>query len=130
MKTTLANHRLYSSLDRTTQAVLALGVFGALLTLVWVGWVQAFSVFLGSLMGATNLWVLSRLVPRLMASDGPKGIWAILSALKVAMLFALVALLVSTSLVNLLFLCLGYLSVPLGIVVGQLFPTHQANEER
>lgn len=130
MKTSIANQHLYSRLDRTTQVILSLGVFGAVLGLVWVGWVQALSVLLGSLVGAANLWVISRLVPRLMASEGPKATWAVLSALKVGALLAVIVLLVSSSLIDLLFLCLGYVSVPLGIAVGQLFPAHQAKEER
>lgn len=110
--------------------VLSVGVFGAILALIWLGWVQALSVLLGSLVGAANLWVISRLIPRLMASEGPKATWAVLSALKVGALLAIIALLVSSSFVDLLFLCIGYISVPLGIVVGQLFPAHQAKEER
>jgi|GEM_PF-1094718 len=130
MKTSITNPRLFSSLDRTTQVVLSVGVFGAILALIWLGWVQALSVLLGSLVGAANLWVISRLIPRLMASEGPKATWAVLSALKVGALLAIIALLVSSSFVDLLFLCIGYVSVPLGIVVGQLFPAHQAKEER
>lgn len=111
-----------TSMDKTTLCVAGLGLLGALVAVALVGVRPGVSVFLGSLIGAANLWAISKLVPRLMAVQGPKALWAVLSALKVGAVLAAVAVLVSLAVVDLLFLCLGYVALPLGIVVGQLWP--------
>lgn len=129
MKTTTANAPSRPGLDRSTVAVVVLGVVGALVALLLMGVSAAVSILMGALIGALNLWAIAQLVPRLMASEGPKAQWAVLSMLKVGALLGLVALLVSASLVELLWLCLGYGALPLGIVVGQLFPANHVHEE-
>jgi hypothetical protein len=105
-----------------------LGVFssGALMTaaagVVW-GLRTAMSVGCGALIAAANLYVLSKIVARLMggASDGARGevaaAFAVLAVAKMVFLFGGVWLLLSRGLVDPIGLIVGYGALPIGIAI-------------
>ena len=85
------------------------------------------AVALGVVLAVSNLWVLERLVRVYLQSE--RGRWAGVALVKAAVLFSAVFVLVKTGAVSVLPLVLGFAALPLGVVVGALWPTRSAREE-
>jgi hypothetical protein len=113
-------------------AVVAFGLLFAVgAALLW-GLRAAISVGAGALLAASNLWVLSRIIARVLgnmtSSDGadspePKGgggLWAVLALVKMLVLFGGVWILMTKGLVDPIALVVGYGSMPIGIAIGAL----------
>jgi hypothetical protein len=79
-----------------------------------------FGVGAGALIGIANLFALAFLVRRLIAPSRPSGQWGAAVALKLLVLLAGVFWLLKSGRVDVLPLVIGYATLPLGIVVGQI----------
>ena len=113
-----------------TAAYLGVAVSGALLLAgsgSLLGLRAMASVALGVVLALSNLWVLERLVRVYLASEG--GRWAGIALLKAAVLFGIVALLLKGGAVDVLPLVVGFGALPLGVVIGGLWPVPAAREE-
>jgi hypothetical protein len=98
-------------------------LIGAVATVVggFVGGPRALlGVGAGSLIGVANLFALTFLVRRLIAPSRPKGQWGAAAALKLVLLLGGVFLLLKSGRIDVLALIIGYATLPLGIVVGQI----------
>lgn len=100
----------------------ALALLGAATTaggFAWFGWRVGVSVGVGALLGAGNLFALTRLVRGILDPEGAKRPVALLALLKFAGLFGGVYLLLELGVVSVPSLAVGYGALPLGIVLGQ-----------
>lgn len=84
------------------------------------------AVALGVVLAVSNLWVLERVVRVFLQNE--RGRWAVIALLKAGALFGLVALLVKSGAVDVLPLTVGFGALPLGVVLGGLWPA-SAREE-
>jgi hypothetical protein len=75
-------------------------------------------VALGSGIAAFNLWALARIVRAFMNGAGLP--WVLLAALKLFGLLAVVALVLKLGITTVVPLAIGYLAMPVGIVIAQL----------
>jgi hypothetical protein len=83
------------------------------------------AVAVGALLALSNLWILEKLVAAYLKTTG--GRWAAIATLKAAILFALVAALVKSGVVDVLPLTAGFAVLPVGILFAGLVP--RAREE-
>ena len=81
---------------------------------------SALGVGIGAAFGTANLWALTWVVRRLLATGGSRAGWGLLVALKFAALVGACALLLRAGVVDLAPLGIGYGALPLGLVVGPL----------
>ena len=89
----------------------------------------AFGIALGTLLAALNLWALGWVVRGLLNGSGRRAGYAVLAAFKFAVLVGAGYLALATQLVDALPLAIGYGTLPLGILVGQLLLTPRLREE-
>ena len=102
-------------------ALWAIALTGAVLTLgayFVLGRSGALGVALGSAIAALNLWALGRIVRAFMNGAGLP--WVLLGALKLFGLLAVVALVLKLGLTTAIPLAVGFVALPIGIVVAQL----------
>ena len=85
------------------------------------------AVALGVVLAVSNLWVLERGVRVFLQNE--RGRWAFIALLKAGALFGMVALLVKSGAVDVLPLTVGFGALPLGVVLGGLWPVASAREE-
>ncbi len=114
---------------KLTAALYAVAATGALMAvaawLVWEGR-AAFSVAVGCAIALSNLYVLSRIVGRMLGgspSEGGTGgggaaAWGVFAAVKMIVLFGVIWLLMAKKVVMPLGLLVGYMSLPIGIAIG------------
>jgi len=112
----------------------SVAVVGALLTLLsplLFGALGVVSVGIGAGLAVANLWAVARTVRAFLgaASAGRRPPWLALAALKLVALFALLGLLVKNGWAEVLPLALGYLALPLGIVLSQFRTGAPVHEE-
>ncbi len=107
---------------------------GAALAFAFMGTRAGTSVAVGGLIGAANLWAITRIVRAFMPSEkeaenAKKGSavgWGIFAVLKIALLFGGIWILWKFHVVDPLPLVLGYGALPVGISVGTLLPRRNA----
>ncbi len=107
---------------------------GAALAFAFVGARAGISVAVGGLIGAANLWAITRIVRAFLPSEqeaenAKKGSavgWGIFAVLKIAILFGGIWILWKFHAVDPLPLVLGYGALPVGISVGTLLPRRNA----
>jgi len=120
MKKTPTDPDSDSGISRVAWSVFAIGV-GFTVVGGFVGGARAVtSVGAGAAIALSNLFVLAFLVRRLISPSRPTGQWGAAVALKLLVLLAGVFLLWKSGRVDVLSLIIGYVSLPLGIVVGQI----------
>ncbi|HEV8245725.1 MAG TPA: ATP synthase subunit I [Polyangiaceae bacterium] len=80
---------------------------------------------LGSLIGSAiafvNLWAVARIVRGMLGSSRTRSRWALLAVVKFTLLISIVYVLVSHAVTPVLPLAIGYASLPIGVVIGQLW---------
>jgi hypothetical protein len=104
-------------------AIVAVAVTGLLLTAVtavfW-GTRMAVSVATGAAIASSNLYVVSKIVGRVMSSGAGAGAWSLIAVMKIVVLVAGVGLLLTRGLVDPIALLVGYGSLPIGIALSPL----------
>jgi hypothetical protein len=100
--------------------VAATGVLLALVTAFLWGGRMAFSVATGAAIATSNLYVLSRIVARLMSGATGTGALGVLAVTKIVVLVGGVWLLLTRGLVDPIALLVGYGSLPIGIALSTL----------
>lgn len=81
----------------------------------------AFGVFIGGAIAVSNLLVLARIVEAFLGGKGNTAPWAIIAVLKLVLLLGGVYLILKSNVVPALSIVVGYLSLPVGAVIGSLF---------
>jgi hypothetical protein len=81
----------------------------------------ALALGLGAALGAANLWVIARVVYGFLAPNRRRARWVLIALVKFSALFAGLYVIVISGRLPALPLALGYASLPLGIVVSQVF---------
>jgi len=89
----------------------------------------AFGIALGTLLAALNLCALGWVVRGLLRGSRPRASYAVLAALKFALLVGAGYVTLATGLVDALPLAIGYGALPFGIVAGQLLLPPRLREE-
>jgi len=112
----------------------SVAVVGALLTLLsplLFGALGVVSVGIGAALAVANLWAIARTVRAFLgaASGGRRPSWLALAALKLVVLFGLLGALVKNGWAEVLPLALGYVALPLGIVLSQFRTDAPVHEE-
>ena len=110
----------------------SVAVVGALLTLAspaLFGVRGVVSTGLGALLAVANLWAIAKMVRGLLGGSGKKLTWGPFGMLKLAALFVVLGAIVKNGWADVLPLALGYLALPLGILVAQLRPASPAQGE-
>lgn len=106
------------------KAAALLAALAALVALNIYGGKAAASVLVGAAAGITNLRILQAVVRKLVqgtaSGRGAPG-WAVLAALKIVFLLAGLAFLLTRHYVDPMPLAVGYMAMPLGIVVGAVW---------
>lgn len=82
----------------------------------------------GGAIAVANLWAVSRVVRGLVAESRLRSRYSLLAVVKMAALFGAVFLLVESGL-PILAIAVGYASLPIGIVIGQLWAPAPADDE-
>jgi hypothetical protein len=79
------------------------------------------SAGIGAFLATSNLWAFTRIGTASFARRGIHTPWGLLAALKLVALFAAVALVLRTEYASPIAFLIGYLALPIGIVVSQFF---------
>jgi hypothetical protein len=102
-------------------ALWGIALTGALLTLgspFVLGRHAVVGVALGSAIAAFNLWALARIVKAFMNGAGLP--WVLLAAFKLIGLLVVVAVVLKVGITTVIPLAVGYVAMPIGIVLSQL----------
>jgi hypothetical protein len=98
-------------------AGLAIGALGFAASGVQAG----LSALVGGAIATANLYVFVRIVGAFLAREGRTAPWAVITILKLTLLFGGVWVLLKSGLVSALWLAGGYAALPVGITFGTLF---------
>ena len=101
-------------------AVALVGASMAVLAMAFCGPRPALAVTVGALVGVMNLWVIGLVVRGMLRRCGHALPWALVAGFKFCVLVAGTYALVSSGLVAVLPLAIGYGALPLGIVAAGL----------
>jgi hypothetical protein len=121
----LATTQTGIELGRPLFAVAAIGIALGLGGLVVGGTSQAVSIAIGAFLATSNLWVFTRLGTAFFARRGIHASWGLIAVLKLIVLFGAVALVLRSELASPIGFLVGYLALPIGIVVSQFFGLRQ-----
>ena len=119
-----------SALRRVLLGIGGIGIVLALAAWWYAGIRPALGVALGSALGAANLWALAWVVRQALRSAGARFSWAVAAGLKFAALVGGIYALVSTGLVDILPLAIGYGALPLATVFAEFPARALLREER
>jgi hypothetical protein len=120
---------------RSIVAVALAGGALSLAALLFFGIATAFSVAVGAVIAAANLWALARIIGALLPADAPgareqsKAGWGLVAMLKMLGLVAGVWLLMRHGVVSPLPMLVGFGSLPIGIAIGSLVSDRSAPSE-
>jgi len=117
----LATTQAGIELGRPLFAVAAIGIALALGGLVIGGSRAALSVGVGAALATANLWVFTRFGTAFFARRGINAPWGLLAILKLIVLFGAVAQVLRSEFASPVAFLVGYLALPIGIVVSQFF---------
>ncbi len=95
-----------------TGAVLAVGVT------LGFGWREGLGVLAGGVVATVNLLALARIISAMLDAEGASGLWGALALLKLLALLTGVWMILRSGFVSPLMLTVGYLALPVGIVIG------------
>jgi hypothetical protein len=119
--TELATTQTGIELGRPLFAVAAIGVALGLGGLVVGGTTSALNIAIGAFLATTNLWVFTRIGTAFFARRGIHAPWGLIAVLKLVVLFGAVALVLRSEFASPIGFLVGYLALPIGIVVSQFF---------
>jgi hypothetical protein len=108
-------------LGRPLYAVSALAVLVSLATLAIAGKSVAVGVAVGGAIATVNLWSFTKLGTAFLAERGIHASWGVLASLKLFALFGGVVVVLRTEIAGPIPFVIGYLVLPVGIVVSQFF---------
>jgi hypothetical protein len=115
-----------NAMRRTHLAVALVGAAFAFCGFVFFGKAAAMSIFVGATLASVNLKVLSNTVSRLV--QGSSAPWVGVALLKFIVLMAIVYALIEFQWVQSLGLALGFLALPVGILLGAGLSTSSDSE--
>ena len=112
------------ALARASLTILGAGALVAVVAVAVAGFAPAISVAIGTLIAASDTWLLGRIVRSLMSNEPGtnRGLWGLLGLTKLFVLFGGVWWLLSTGLVSGLAFAAGIASLPFGLVIFTLLP--------
>ncbi len=119
--TELATTQVGIELGRPLFAVAAIGVALAVGGLLVGGGRSGLSVAVGAFLATMNLWGFTRIGTAFFARRGIRAPWGLLAALKLVLLFGAVDLVLRADYASPVGFLVGYLALPIGIVVSQFF---------
>ncbi|MEZ4293586.1 MAG: ATP synthase subunit I [Polyangiaceae bacterium] len=105
-------------------AVIYVAVTGVVLSLGAMGFEGVrfgLGVLAGGAIAVANLIVLARIVQAFLTKSGNTAPWAIIAVLKLVFLLGGVWLILKSGVVSGLALVIGYMALPVGIVIASLF---------
>jgi hypothetical protein len=117
----VANDSGKLAVSRAIRMVALVGVFGTALGLLATGVRDAVGIACGAALATVNLWAFARVVSAFLGSAGRSAPWAVVSVVKMLALFAIAYALIKRGIAPPLALALGYLALPVGITLAQLF---------
>ncbi len=109
-------------------AIALLGIAGSVIAGVFLSLRAGLSVAMGASAAAANLWLLSFLIRHWFQPGASPAPWALITLFKFGGLIALLYVLVASGLAQAVPLILGFGTLPLGIVAGQLGVSRAARE--
>jgi hypothetical protein len=109
------------SMGRAIRMVALVGAFGTVLGLVATGLHDGIGIACGAALATVNLWAFARVVSAFLRTAGRSVPWAAVAVVKMLALFALAYALMKRGLAPPIALGLGYLALPVGITLAQLF---------
>jgi hypothetical protein len=107
-----------------TGAVLAVGVT------VGFGWREGLGVLAGGVVATVNLLALARIISAMLDAEGASGLWGALALLKLLALLTGVWMILRSGFVSPLMLTVGYLALPVGIVIGSTLGAPKSRQPR
>jgi hypothetical protein len=107
-------------LARPLFTVAAVGAIAALCALIAVDRTRGAGVAVGAVLATANLWVFARIGSAVMRRPGEGLGWVLIAPLKLGLLFAAVVALLKSQLASPIDFLIGYLALPIGIVLAQL----------
>ena len=117
----LATTQAGIELGRPLFAVGAIGVALALGGLLIGGGRAGLSVAIGGALATANLWGFTKIGTAFFARRGISAPWGLIAMLKLIVLFGVVALVLRSDFASPIAFLVGYLALPIGIVVSQFF---------
>jgi hypothetical protein len=121
----LATTQAGIELGRPLFAVAAIGVALSLGGLLIGGSRIALNTGIGAALATVNLWLFTRIGTGFFARRGIRAPFALLAPIKLIALFASVAMVLRADFANPIAFLVGYLALPIGIVVSQLVGLRQ-----
>jgi hypothetical protein len=124
--------RLDWRIGSSLRAMILCGIALALSALALGGSTAALSVAMGAALACANLWVMAKVVSALLPEDAAgaarqsRFAWALVAALKMAVLLGMMWLLMRQGFVSPLATLVGLLSLPIGIAIGSLVSDRSA----
>jgi hypothetical protein len=119
--TELATTQAGIELGRPLFAVAAIGILLGLGGLLIGGSRVALSVGVGAFLATANLWGFTKIGTAFFARRGISAPWGLIAGLKLVLLFGAVALVLRAEFASPIAFLVGYLALPIGIVVSQFF---------
>jgi hypothetical protein len=110
-----------ASFGRPIRAVAIVGLFAVGLAFLIGNVRDGVGVLCGAALATVNLWAFARVAAAFLDSGGRSVSWAAVSIIKLLALLAIAYALMKRGIAAPLALALGYLALPVGIVLGQLF---------
>ncbi len=100
----------------------AIAAVGLSLIALWLFGVRGLvGALCGGAMAVVNLWAVSRIVRGLLGDRRTRTRYSLLAVIKITLLLGVVYLLLTSGVIPILALAIGYGALPIGIVVGQLW---------
>jgi hypothetical protein len=107
-------------LVRPVFAVAAVGAMAALGALIAFDRSRGAGVAVGAFLATANLWAFARIGTAVLRQSGNGLGWALVAPLKLGVLFAAVVAVLKSQLAGPIDFLIGYLALPIGIVLAQL----------
>jgi hypothetical protein len=107
-------------LSRPLLAVATIGIVAAAAALAVFGRNRGLGVAIGAALATANLWAFARIGAAVLRRPGAGVPWALLAPIKLGLLFAAVVAVLKADLAGPIDFLVGYLALPVGIVLAQL----------
>jgi hypothetical protein len=107
-------------LTRPLLAVAAIGAVAALVALAIYDGSKGAGVAVGAVLATANLWAFARIGTAALGRRGVGTPWILIAPLKLGLLFAAVVALLKAQIAGPIDFLVGYLALPVGIVISQL----------
>jgi hypothetical protein len=126
--TTSASRESHGALRSALGAVVVSALVLSLLAFYFFGVKGLLGGLAGGVIAFVNLWAVARVVRGILEESRFRARWSLLALLKMTGLFAAVFALFSAGL-PILAIAIGYASLPIGIVIGQLWAPAPADDD-